>query len=81
MSSPIDFSTTIDYSKLKDKNVLITGSCSGLGEGFTRMFAKSGATVVIADQNQETSAKVEQDLIQAGHKFVVEMTLHLRQNG
>lgn len=39
----------INYSKLKDKSVIITGGSSGLGEATTIKFASHGAYVTIAD--------------------------------
>lgn len=37
----------------KDFAVLITGAASGMGEATARMFAEAGASVMLADRNEE----------------------------
>ncbi len=39
------------YSDLKNKHVLITGGCNGIGEALTRAFAQQGAEVTILDKD------------------------------
>lgn len=67
-SIPVDFTKPIDYSVLKGKTALVTGGSSGLGEGFSRMFAGAGAHVVIADLNAEMGKKLEDELTAAGQR-------------
>ena len=38
--------------RLKDKVALVTGAGSGFGEGIAKLFAREGASVVVADINQ-----------------------------
>jgi len=45
-------------SKLKDKIAVITGAASGLGEGCAELFAREGATVVVADIQDEAGEKL-----------------------
>ena len=44
--------------KLKDKIAIITGAGQGIGEAYARRFAKEGATVVVADINEEKGRAV-----------------------
>ena len=44
--------------RLKDKVSIITGAGQGIGEAYARRFAKEGATVVVADINQEKGRAV-----------------------
>lgn len=57
---------TIDYSKLKDKSVIITGGASGLGEATTLDFAKHGAYVTVADMAVESGQALAQRLMDQG---------------
>lgn len=56
----------IDYSKLKDKSVIITGGSSGLGEATTIKFAEHGAYVTIADMATDAGQKLAQRLSDQG---------------
>lgn len=38
---------------LKDKDAIITGSTSGMGQATAELFAKEGAKVVITGRNEE----------------------------
>ena len=51
--------------RLKDKIAIITGGGSGIGEATARRFVEEGATVVVADKNQEAAARVATSLGQA----------------
>jgi 3-oxoacyl-[acyl-carrier protein] reductase len=44
--------------RLKDKVSIITGAGQGIGEAYAQRFAKEGATVVVADINQEKGRAV-----------------------
>ena len=44
-------------SKLQDKVAVITGAASGLGKGCAELFAREGATVVVADIQDEAGEK------------------------
>lgn len=59
VSSPINFSKSVDYASLKDRNVLITGGASGFGKAFVRMFAENGANVVFGDLQDSAAKELE----------------------
>lgn len=44
--------------KLKDKVAIITGAAQGIGEAYAIRFAAEGASVVVADLNEEKGKKV-----------------------
>src|SRR3954447_9330402 len=52
---------------IKGKVFIVTGGASGLGEGTARMLAAAGATVVVADVQDEHGAAVAREL---GGRFV-----------
>ena len=41
-------------NKMKDRVAIVTGGCGGVGIEVSRLLAKEGASVVIADMNDET---------------------------
>ena len=49
------------------KVALITGAGGGIGLATAAAFAKAGASVVLADRNEETVAKATGDLRSAGY--------------
>lgn len=53
---------------MQGKIVLITGSGTGLGEGYAHIFTEVGATVVCADINKAAADKVVADIIAQGGK-------------
>lgn len=59
VSSPIDFSKSINYASLKDRNVLLTGGASGFGKAFVQVFAQHGANVVFGDLQIEPAKELE----------------------
>ncbi len=53
---------------IKGKVILITGGTSGIGEACSRHFAALGARVVIASNQQDRGAALEDELRAAGHE-------------
>jgi NAD(P)-dependent dehydrogenase (short-subunit alcohol dehydrogenase family) len=58
--------------RLKDKVAIITGGAHGMGEAEVRLFAKEGATVVIADVLEEEGEAVAADInaVQGRARFI-----------
>ncbi|TFB13394.1 3-oxoacyl-ACP reductase FabG [Filobacillus milosensis] len=54
--------------RLQDKVAIITGSANGIGLEAARTFAKEGAKVVLADFDEDTGRKREQELIGDGYE-------------
>src|SRR5438445_9307737 len=52
----------------KDKVALVTGAASGLGLATAKAFAESGASVVLADWNENAVRAAAEDLASKGHK-------------
>ena len=63
-SPPLDFSSTVDDTWVKDKTILITGGASGFGEGFFRRWAALGANVVIGDVDIAKGDRLVRDVVQ-----------------
>src|SRR6185437_14552271 len=59
----------VPMADLNGRKALVTGAAQGLGEGMARGLAAAGATVVVADLQQDLGAKVAESL-GAGHGFV-----------
>jgi NAD(P)-dependent dehydrogenase (short-subunit alcohol dehydrogenase family) len=53
---------------LENKVALVTGAASGLGLATARSFAESGASVVLADWNEEAAQSAAEELADRGHK-------------
>ena len=53
---------------LKEKNVLITGASSGIGEGLAVEFAKQGANIVLASNQPEELVRVQKECDKYGVK-------------
>jgi NAD(P)-dependent dehydrogenase (short-subunit alcohol dehydrogenase family) len=51
---------------LDDRVAVVTGGASGLGAAFSRALARAGATVVVADINEELATEVVGEIQQAG---------------
>jgi NAD(P)-dependent dehydrogenase (short-subunit alcohol dehydrogenase family) len=54
--------------KLQNRSVVITGSGSGIGRACAIAFAKSGASVVVADLNLRAAEETVQQILSAGGK-------------
>jgi NAD(P)-dependent dehydrogenase (short-subunit alcohol dehydrogenase family) len=52
---------------LDGKVALVTGGASGIGIGISTVLAEAGATVVVADRDEEAAKRVVAALAQAGH--------------
>ncbi|MBB6669557.1 SDR family oxidoreductase [Cohnella nanjingensis] len=52
--------------KLQDKSAVITGAASGMGKAMALLFAKEGASVVVADLNEAAVNAVVQEIAAAG---------------
>lgn len=52
--------------KLQDKVAVITGSASGMGKSMALLFAKEGASVVVADINEAAVKAVTDEITAAG---------------
>jgi NAD(P)-dependent dehydrogenase (short-subunit alcohol dehydrogenase family) len=48
--------------KLQDKIAIITGAASGLGKGIAELFAQEGATVVVADIQEDAGKQLADEL-------------------
>ncbi|WP_068982692.1 SDR family NAD(P)-dependent oxidoreductase [Lysinibacillus xylanilyticus] len=46
--------------RLSNKIAIITGGASGMGAAMAKVFAKEGATVIVADINEENLAKISE---------------------
>jgi L-fucose dehydrogenase len=66
--------------KLQGKVAVITGGSSGIGLGCARVFAKHGATVVIAAGETETAEDTQKQLDDAGHTALFVPTDVTRQS-
>ena len=52
--------------RLEGKRALITGAASGIGAASARCFADEGASVVIADLNEQQGTAVAREIVEAG---------------
>lgn len=56
--------------KFENKVVIVTGGGQGIGETYAKSFAADGASVVIAELNEEGGQRVADEICQAGGKAV-----------
>jgi NAD(P)-dependent dehydrogenase (short-subunit alcohol dehydrogenase family) len=61
MNNPLDFS---------GKVALVTGAGSGMGLATARAFAESGASVVLADYNEDAVERAAAEMVSTGHKAI-----------
>jgi len=59
-------------ASLRGKTVLITGAASGIGRATARLFAREGASVVIADLNDTEGQAVRQQILSEGGQAMFE---------
>src|SRR5438105_15218283 len=52
----------------ENKVALVTGAASGLGLATAKAFAESGASVVLADWNEEAAKSAAKEFVAQGHK-------------
>src|SRR6266850_7428252 len=60
--------------QLAHKVALITGGASGIGRATSLLFAREGATVVLADLNAHAGRAVANDITEAGGRACFELT-------
>lgn len=53
-------------NRLADKNVIITGAASGIGQATAKLFAAEGAKVMVADFNEAGGAQTVQQIRETG---------------
>ncbi len=56
--------------RLKNQVAIVTGAASGFGEGIAKRFAEEGASIVIADLNDEAGSTVAAKIEQSGGRAV-----------
>ncbi len=52
--------------RLQDKVVVVTGAAQGIGEAYARALAAEGASVVVADLNEESGERVAKEIEASG---------------
>src|SRR5437588_1079993 len=57
-------------SSFESKVALVTGASSGIGLATAKAFAEGGASVVLADNNEDTLRAATDELRSAGHKAI-----------
>ncbi len=68
MASDKKFTPLNELTSLANKNALVTGGAMGIGFAIAYRLAEAGATVVIADVNDEKGEKAAQDIINNGYR-------------
>jgi len=56
--------------RFQNKAVIVTGAASGFGEAIARRFAFEGASVTVADRNDEGGKRVVADITKAGGRAI-----------
>lgn len=58
--------------RIKDRVAVITGAGSGFGEGMAKLFAQEGATVVVADINEDGAKRVADEITAEGGRAMAQ---------
>lgn len=58
--------------RIKDQVAVITGAGSGFGEGMAKLFAQEGATVVVADINEDGAKRVADEITAEGGRAMAQ---------
>ena len=69
-AAPTNIPREQDMTDMNGKVALITGAASGLGKAIAELYAKHGASVAIADINQQAADKVAAGINAAGGKAI-----------
>ena len=56
----------MDHPSLEGKVAIVTGGAMGMGEATARLFADAGASVLLADRNEEVGGQVVSDIKASG---------------
>jgi len=56
----------MDHPSLKDKVAIVTGAALGMGAATAKLFGAAGASVVVADRNEEKGLEVVSEITSAG---------------
>jgi len=59
-------STGSTTGRFQDKVAIVTGAAQGIGEAYARALAAEGASVVVADLNEESGSRVAKEIEAAG---------------
>lgn len=66
ISGSVDFSKTLDKSRVKGRTALVTGGASGIGAATSKALSEAGAIVVVADINEEAGKQYVDELSSGG---------------
>src|SRR4051812_48340201 len=58
------------YDSFDGQVALVTGAAMGMGLATAKAFAEAGASVVLADTNDEALRQATDDLTEAGHSVI-----------
>jgi 2-hydroxycyclohexanecarboxyl-CoA dehydrogenase len=61
---------TVSITRLKDKVAIVTGSAQGIGRAIAERLAAEGASVAIADIQEDAALKTAEEIVAAGGKAI-----------